>query len=81
MHGVLKQEYWSRFYASSKDLPDPGIELVSLHLLHCRILDHYRPLGKPRRLSKRESDERKMFSEGQEQGDKELFPFVEVAAL
>ena len=34
------------------------------------------PLGKPRKTSKWESDERKTFSEGQEQGDKELFPFV-----
>ena len=35
--GFSKQEYWSWLpFPSPEDLPDPGIEPASLHLLHYR---------------------------------------------
>ena len=45
-HGISQQEYWSRLpFSSPGDLPDPGIELVSLAL--ARMFFTTEPPGKP----------------------------------
>ena len=51
VHGTSRQEHWSGFPCPPpEEPPDPGIEHVSLHLLHCRQILHLEPPGKPRGL-------------------------------
>ena len=44
--GFSRQEYWSGLpFPPPRDLPNPGIELVSQHLLHWQV--DYLPLEPP----------------------------------
>ena len=44
--GFSRQEYWSALPCPSPgNLPEPGIEPVSLRLLHCRWILYHRAIG------------------------------------